>query len=125
MAAIGDDPVVARARRDGSDGTLPDPAQAARAVREACVLSTEARRTRRISGPEPGAAACVIPITAGTEVLGSNVLVGDRLDAGDIRSLESAGPGHGGRAAERAQRRRGRAPIARRDPGGAARCTSP
>ncbi|MFE0511475.1 helix-turn-helix domain-containing protein [Streptomyces sp. NPDC058964] len=87
MAAIGDDPVVERAR---ADGTLPEASQAARAVREACVLSIESRRTRRIPGSEPGTAACATPIMAGAEVLGCVALVGDRLDAGDIRSLERA-----------------------------------
>ncbi|MEU8620477.1 GAF domain-containing protein [Streptomyces sp. NPDC048623] len=87
MAAVGTDPVVEQAREGGS---LPAGTPAARAVREACVLSAESRRTRRIPGAGTNASACATPIMAGTEVLGSLALVRDRLDACDVRSLERA-----------------------------------
>ncbi|MGI5193590.1 GAF domain-containing protein [Streptomyces sp. CA-288835] len=87
LAAVGPDPVVAPARDEGG---IPDHGQAARAVREACVLSTDSRRTRRVPAGEGGSASCATPIVAGGEVLGVLVLMRDRLDASDVRSLERA-----------------------------------
>ncbi|MET7381695.1 GAF domain-containing protein [Streptomyces sp. NPDC005526] len=86
-AAVGADPAAEQARKDG---VLPQGSPAARAVHEACVLSAESRRTRRITGSGAGASACATPIMAGTEVLGSLALVRDRLDACDVPSLERA-----------------------------------
>ncbi|MEV0492055.1 helix-turn-helix domain-containing protein [Streptomyces atratus] len=87
MAAAGDDPLVQRAR---AEGALPDPCPAAHAVRDARVLSTEARRTRRIPAGAGGSAACATPIVAGSELLGVLLLVRDHLDASGVRSLERA-----------------------------------
>ncbi|GAA3791358.1 helix-turn-helix domain-containing protein [Streptomyces chiangmaiensis] len=87
MAGVGTDPVVEQAQ---AGGVLPEGSPAARAVHEACVLSAESRRTRRIPGTGAAASACATPITAGTEVLGSLALVRARLDAADVRSLERA-----------------------------------
>ncbi|MFJ8201046.1 helix-turn-helix domain-containing protein [Streptomyces sp. NPDC096152] len=86
-AAVGADPVVEQARQNGP---LPQGSPEARAVHEACVLSAESRRTRRVPGSGTRALACATPIMAGTEVLGSLALVRDRLDASDLRSLERA-----------------------------------
>jgi DNA-binding PucR family transcriptional regulator len=87
MAAAGDDPLVEQAR---TEGALPDPCPAAHAVRDARVLSTDARRTRRIPAGADGSAACATPIVAGSEVLGVLLLVRDHLDASGVRSLERA-----------------------------------
>ncbi|MFI6566071.1 helix-turn-helix domain-containing protein [Streptomyces sp. NPDC050534] len=87
MAAVGGDPMV---EHTSVGGSLPQESATARAVREACVLSSESRRTRRIPGTGTGTSACATAITAGTEALGSLALVRERLDAGDVRSLERA-----------------------------------
>ncbi|MEU2734169.1 GAF domain-containing protein [Streptomyces sp. NPDC007095] len=87
MAAAGDDPLVEQAR---TEGALPDPCPAAHAVRDARVLSTDARRTRRIPAGADGSAACATPIVAGSELLGVLLLVRDHLDASGVRSLERA-----------------------------------
>ncbi|AVH55281.1 MULTISPECIES: helix-turn-helix domain-containing protein [Streptomyces] len=87
MAAVGGDPLVDQAR---TGGTLPEGSPTARAVHEACVLSAESRRTRRLPRSGTGAPTCATPITAGTEVLGSLALVRERIDAHDLRSLERA-----------------------------------
>jgi sugar diacid utilization regulator len=87
LAGAGDDPIVERAR---THGTLPKALPAAEAVREICGQSADARRTRRVAASEGGTAACVTPIIAGREVLGALLLLRDRLDASDVRSLERA-----------------------------------
>jgi DNA-binding PucR family transcriptional regulator len=87
MVAAGDDPVIERAR---TTGELPDRSPVTRTVRKACVLSTESRRTCRISRANDDVSACATPIMAGAEVLGVLVLVQRRLDPCDTRSLERA-----------------------------------
>lgn len=87
MAAAGTDPVVEQAR---AEGALPDSCPAARAVREARVLSTDARRTRRVPAAGGGSAACATPVVAGGEVQGVLLLLCRRIGADDVRLLERA-----------------------------------
>lgn len=87
LAAAGDDPLVESVR---VSGTLPEPSPAAHAVREARLLSTDSRRTRRFPASEAGPAACATPIVAGGELLAVLLLIRDRPDVSDIRSLERA-----------------------------------
>lgn len=87
MAAAGDDPVIERAR---TTGELAERSPTTRTIRKASVLCTESRRTSRISRGNDGVAACATPIMAGAEVLGVLVLLQQRLDPCDTRSLERA-----------------------------------
>jgi GAF domain-containing protein len=87
MAAVGSHPVVEQAR---AEGALPDRSPAAQAVREACVLSTDLRRTRRVPAGGGSPAACVTPVVAGSEVLGVLLLMSERVDASDVHALERA-----------------------------------
>lgn len=87
MAAAGEDPIVERTRVEGA---LPRSWPPAGAVREACALSTDSRRTRRAPSGRGGATVCATPIAAGGEVLGVLVLLRDRVDASHVRSLERA-----------------------------------
>ena len=87
MAAAGDDPLVEQAR---AEGALPDRCPASTAVRDARMLGTGSRRTRRIPAGADGSAACATPIVAGTEVLGVLLLTHDHLDASRVHSLERA-----------------------------------
>jgi sugar diacid utilization regulator len=87
MAAAGEDPVVEQTRVEGA---LPRSWPPAGAVREACVLSTDSRRTRRTPSGSGGATVCATPIAAGGEALGVLVLLRDRVDASHVRSLERA-----------------------------------
>ncbi|MFC7220204.1 helix-turn-helix domain-containing protein [Streptomyces polyrhachis] len=87
LAAAGADPLVERAR---ATGALPEDCPAAQAVREAGVLPTEARRTRKVPAADGGRTACATPIVAGGEALGALLLLRDRPDSGDIRALERA-----------------------------------
>ncbi|MGX4688782.1 helix-turn-helix domain-containing protein [Streptomyces sp. JNUCC 63] len=87
MAAAGEDPIVEQTRVEGA---LPRSWPPAGAVREACVLSTDSRRTRRTPSGSGGATVCATPIAAGGEALGVLVLLRDRVDASHVRSLERA-----------------------------------
>ncbi|MEV6106138.1 GAF domain-containing protein [Streptomyces sp. NPDC051940] len=87
LAAAGSDALVEQVR---TTGTLPESGPAAQAVREAGVLSTEARRTRKVPAADGGPAACATPIVAGGEPLGALLLLRERPDGNDIRSLERA-----------------------------------
>ncbi|PZG95323.1 hypothetical protein C1I97_27095 [Streptomyces sp. NTH33] len=87
MAAAGEDPVVERTRVEGA---LPRSWPPEGAVREAFVLSTDSRRTRRVPSDSGGATVCATPIAAGGEALGVLVLLRDRVGASHVRSLERA-----------------------------------
>lgn len=87
LTAVGEGAEVDEAR---ATGTLPVASPVARAVHEARVLGTEAPRTRRIPGTGAGAGACATLILAGSEMLGTLALVRERVDSGEMRSLERA-----------------------------------